>query len=545
MSQKTAVVIGGGIAGLATAAILAKAGMKVTVLEARDRVGGRAYLWEKDGFKFDMGPSWYLMPDAFDQFFKLMGTTASAELDLKRLDPMYQTRNEGFDEKLMVRESLTENKKLFESIEPGAGAALQRYVDSAEDAYKLSIKHFLYTNFENAKSFVQPEVVARAARFIKHLLTPLSKFAASHVSDKRLQKILNFPAVFLGASPYDTPSMYHLMTHVDMNVGVFYPMGGFYTIIEAIERLAKAHGAEIHTNSKVTKIVTSASPNELDMIGEIPVETKGKPRVTGVMVGEVFYPADVVVGNADLHHIETQLLEPENQTLPEKWWQDKVPGPSALLLYLGVKGRIPQLNHHTLVYADDWTKNFDEVFHKADGKRQVPNPASLYICAPSVTDSSVAPEGFENLFVLVPVAADPSIGSGGINGSGDAAVEAAADRIIEQISQWCDIPDLAERIVVRRVMAPNDFVTELNAWSGTALGMAHTLRQSAFFRPKNQSKKVKGLYYAGHHSIPGIGLPMCLIGAELVYKRLIGDTSAGPTENEIKPLTAAEWKGLR
>jgi phytoene desaturase len=545
VSQKTAVVIGGGIAGLATAAILAKAGMKVTVLEARDRVGGRAYLWEKDGFKFDMGPSWYLMPDAFDQFFKLMGTTASAELDLKRLDPMYQTRNEGFDEKLMVRESLTENKKLFESIEPGAGAALQRYVDSAEDAYKLSIKHFLYTNFENAKSFVQPEVVARAARFIKHLLTPLSKFAASHVSDKRLQKILNFPAVFLGASPYDTPSMYHLMTHVDMNVGVFYPMGGFYTIIEAIERLAKAHGAEIHTNSKVTKIVTSASPNELDMIGEIPVETKGKPRVTGVMVGEVFYPADVVVGNADLHHIETQLLEPENQTLPEKWWQDKVPGPSALLLYLGVKGRIPQLNHHTLVYADDWTKNFDEVFHKADGKRQVPNPASLYICAPSVTDSSVAPEGFENLFVLVPVAADPSIGSGGINGSGDAAVEAAADRIIEQISQWCDIPDLAERIVVRRVMAPNDFVTELNAWSGTALGMAHTLRQSAFFRPKNQSKKVKGLYYAGHHSIPGIGLPMCLIGAELVYKRLIGDTSAGPTENEIKPLTAAEWKGLR
>jgi phytoene desaturase len=533
VSQKTAVVIGGGIAGLATAGILAKAGMKVTVLEARERVGGRAYIWEKDGFKFDMGPSWYLMPDAFDQFFKLMGTSAEQELKLVQLDPAYQTRNEGFAEKLIIKKNLEDNKELFDSIEPGAGAKLQQYIDSAKDTYDLSIKHFLYTNFQNAKSFVQPEVLARLGKFLKHLVTPLDTFAAKHVKDARLRKILNFPAVFLGASPYDTPSMYHLMTHVDMNVGVFYPMGGFYTIIEAIERLAVKHGAVVHTNSRVTKIATQNG------------------KATGVYVGEVFYPADVVVGNADLHHIETSLLNPEDQSLPEKWWENKVPGPSAMLLFLGVQGRLPQLNHHTLLYSDDWAKNFEEVFRTPAEKKKsgansvVPNPASLYICAPSITDPSVAPEGHENLFVLVPIAADPTLGKGGENGAGDKKFEEAADRIIEQISEWCEIPDLAERIVVRRTMGPQDFVNELNAWSGTALGMAHTLMQSAFFRPNNKSKKVEGLYFAGHHSIPGIGLPMCLIAAELIYKRFVNDRSAGPLTSEIMPVGKNGWKGLK
>jgi phytoene desaturase len=321
--------------------------------------------------------------------------------------------------------------------------------------------------------------------------------------------------------------MYHLMTHIDMNVGVFYPQGGLYKIIEAIEAIAKKHGVQIHTNSPVSKI-----------------EVNADGHVKGVRVGDALYEADVVVANADLHFVETKLLEPKYQTLPQKYWDKKVPGPSALLMYLGVKGRVDNLDHHTLLYADDWSTNFAQVFKKADGKSKVANPASLYICAPSKTDPSVAPEGYENLFVLVPAAADPSIGRGGIDRAGDPAFEAEADRVIEQIAKWCDIPDLAERIVVRRTMGPANFVEELNAWSGTALGMAHTLRQSAFFRPKNQSKKVKGLYYAGHHSIPGIGLPMCLIGAELVYKLMIDDKSSGPTEKEIAPIGEGGWKGL-
>ena len=528
--MKKAVIIGGGIGGLATAGLLAKAGMQVTLLEGRERVGGRAYLWEHQGFKFDMGPSWYLMPDAFEQWFRLMGTSAEQELKLVRLDPAYQTRNEDRGDLLRIRADLAENKRLFDEIEPGSGDRLQAYLDSAEDAYDLSVKRFLYTNFRDARAFASPDVMKRSTRFLKHLLTPLHTFVSQHVSDDRLQKILDFPAVFLGASPYKTPSMYHLMTHVDMNQGVFYPMGGFYTIIEAIERLAKAAGVDIRTNSPVTKI-------EVDESG----------TATGVRVGEAFFEADVVIGNADLHHIETKLLDPKHQTLPESWWRKRSPAPSAILLYLGVRGELPDLDHHTLLYTKDWGKNFAKVFRKPGdrSKPEYPSPASMYISVISKTDKSTAPAGYENVFVLVPIAPDVRLGKGGIDRAGDAEFEAAADRVIDQIADWCDIPDLAERIVVRRTMGPGNFADELNAWSGTALGMAHTLRQSAFFRPKNRSKKVSNLFYVGHNTIPGIGLPMCLIGAELVLKNLKDDRSVGPMKDAVTALPDKAWKGLK
>jgi 1-hydroxy-2-isopentenylcarotenoid 3,4-desaturase len=526
LTQKTAIVIGGGISGLASAALLAKAGMRVELFESRDSLGGRAHIWQKDGFQFDMGPSWYLMPDAFDQFFSLMGTSAERELNLVRLNPAYQTRNEGDPRVLLVEDDLNQIKGLFDSLEPGSGAQLQRYLDSAEDAYRLSMKHFLYTNFRDARSFVHPEVLKRAIRFIGHLVTPLYKFSSRYVKDERLRKVLNFPAVFLGASPYQTPSMYHLMTHVDMNVGVYYPMGGLHTVITAIERIARANGVTVHLNAPVTKILTEGG------------------KAVGVRVGTADHHADVVVATADLHHVETRLLAPEEQTYPERWWKDRVPGPSALLMYLGVRGKLDHLNHHTLLYTKDWGANFDKVFRKADGHSEVPSPASLYMCVPSRTDATVAPEGHENIFVLVPVAADPALGAGGVDGAGDPALEAAADRIIDQIADWAEIPDLRERIVVRRTLGPTDFVNEYGAWSGTALGMAHTLMQSAFFRPANRSKKVANLFYAGQNTIPGIGLPMCLIGAELVYKHLIDDRSSGPTPGELEPVAAGGWKGL-
>ncbi|PPF89766.1 hypothetical protein C5B96_00585 [Subtercola sp. Z020] len=249
--------------------------------------------------------------------------------------------------------------------------------------------------------------------------------------------------------------------------------------------------------------------------------------------------ADIVVAATDLRHVETTMLLPELQTYPESYWAKKTAGPSAVLIYLGVDGEIPELAHHTLFFTKTWKDDFEKIFGKGGvvaglaksvgigkpAKTSVPSPASIYVCRPSATDAGVAPEGSENLFVLVPIPADPTIGAGGEDGTGDPQVEAIADAAIAQIAEWAGVPDLASRITVRRTIGPADFANDLNTWNGTALGPAHTLGQSAFFRAGNVSKKVAGLYYAGGSTIPGIGLPMCLISAELVIKRLHGDIS--------------------
>lgn len=513
------VIIGGGIAGLASAGLLAKEGHEVTLLEARDQVGGRAGNWERDGFRFDTGPSWYLMPEVFDHFYRLLGTTADEQLQLVTLDPGYRVYFEGEDAPLEVSAELEENIALFESIEPGAGARLEKYLVSAQTTYELAKKRFLYTTYADFRPLFRADVLSRTATFLRLLLQPLSSFVSGKFKDRRLQQLLGYPAVFLGSSPYLTPSMYHLMSHLDLADGVLYPMGGFTRVIESIADLARQQGATIILNADVTRIVVTDG------------KATGVEYIDGSGAAQVL-DADIVVSAADLHHTETQLLKPEEQTYPASYWETKTPGPSALLLYLGVEGALPQLQHHTLLFTREWENGFEAIF--GDNPR-VPEPASLYICKPSGVDPDVAPEGYENLFVLVPIPADPTIGRGDTDGDGDTALEAVADRVITQISEWAGIPDLAERITLRRTVGPGNFAEELNAWRGTALGPAHTLKQSAFFRAGNVSKKVDGLYYVGGSTIPGIGLPMCLISAEILVKRLRGDTSTEPLPEPLVP----------
>ena len=517
--MSTVVIIGGGIAGLATAALLAREGHTVTLLEGRPEVGGRAGSWEQDGFRYDTGPSWYLMPEVFDHFYKLLGTSADEQLALVTLDPGYRVYFEGEDEPLDISAEREENLELFERIEPGGRAKLEKYLASALETYELAKKRFLYTTFVDFRPLMTRDVLSRAGKFARLLVQPLSSFISGSFKDRRLQKVLGYPAVFLGSSPYLTPSMYHLMSHLDLADGVLYPMGGFTRVIESIADLARAEGVTIITRAEVKKIIVEdgrASAVEY-------VDGNGNIQ---------FMDAELVISAADLHHTETQLLDEQHRTYPQKYWDKSLAGPSALLLYLGVEGELPQLEHHTLLFTNKWEEGFAAIFGE---NSSVPSPASLYICKPSGIDPDVAPEGYENLFVLVPIPADPTIGRGDVDGDGDTRVEVLADTVIQQIADWTGIPDLASRITVRRTYGPGNFEDELHTWRGTALGPAHTLKQSAFFRAGNKSKKVEGLYFVGGSTIPGIGLPMCLISAELIVKRLRGDTSTGPMAEPLEP----------
>lgn len=527
-SRPSAVIIGGGISGLATAALLARDGHEVDLIEAREELGGRAGSWERDGFRFDTGPSWYLMPEVFDHFLRLLGTSSAEELDLRPLDPAYRVLCEGYEEPLDLSASAARNADLFERIEPGAGLGLARYLDSAASTYDMALERFLYTSFASPRSLLHPAVLARGPQLLRLLAEPLDRFVARRFRDPRLRQVLGYPAVFLGSSPDRTPSMYHLMSALDLTGGVQYPQGGFTELVDVIARLAVRHGARLHTGTRATRVLTEDHRGGRQRGAHLGGGPGRRAAARGVEIrtadGEVReLRADVVVATADLHHVETELLPRRLQTYPASWWSRRTPGPGAVLVLLGVRGALPELAHHTLLFTRDWDENFGAL---REGR--VPSPASSYVCRPSATDPSVAPPGHENLFVLVPVPADASLGRGGVDGSGDPAIEEIAEEAIARLAAEAGIPDLAERIVVRRTIGPGEFAEDLGAWSGSMLGPAHTLRQSAFFRARNASRRVEGLLYAGSSTLPGIGLPMCLISAELVAKRMRGDRSSSP-----------------
>lgn len=495
--NKKVVIIGAGIGGLGTAGLFAKKGFDVTVLEKNEHAGGRANIFEAEGFRFDMGPSWYLAPDLFEHYFELLGERVEDHLDLVRLSPSYRIFFQGDPETLEIHSDIEKDGRTFDAIEPGSSEKLKKYLAQSEYQYEVATQHFMYKNYDTVFDFFNKRVMTEGQKL--SVFSKMHNFVTRFFKTRKLQQVMEYTMVFLGTSPYEAPAIYNLMSHMDFNQGVFYPQGGFYELIKALVRVAEKNGANVRTNAAVAEIMVS----------------NGKASGVRLENGEVV-EADIVISNADYQFTETRLLPESSQTYKKKYWDKKVLAPSAFILYLGVKEKMPQLIHHNLLFSDDWRKNFDEIYKDP----KLPNEPSLYVCAPSVTDPNVAPEGKENLFVLVPIASGLEIT--------EERKQEYADHVLERMEREMGLEGLREKIEYMRIYTVGDFLKDYNSFKGTALGLAHTIWQTAIFRPNNRSKKVGNLFYVGAGTNPGIGTQICLISAELVYKRVHGIKTAEP-----------------
>lgn len=499
MEVKSVIIIGGGIGGLALACMLGKAGYQVTIVEKNEMTGGRARVFTDKGFTFDMGPSWYMMPDVFEHFFELLGEDMNKYYTLQRLSPSYQITLKSDGKSYKFYSDMQKNKDLFESIEPGAGQVLEDFLLKGKEQYELSKAEFMYKNYNSFRDFMTLRVMRQGAKL--PLFKKQKQIIEKLFKSELLRKALQYQTVLLGTAPGDTPGIYTLMNYVDLVLGEWYPTGGIRSIPKALESIAKKYGAKILLNAPVKTIVV-----ENDIAQEVLLES-----------GEVL-KADIVVSNADVEHTDRKLLPKEYQTKSDKYWESRVLAPSAFILYLGVKGKLPQMEHHNLLFTKNWEHGFSQIFKKPEW----PDDPSMYICVPSKTDVSIAPQGDENLFVLVPIAS-------GLDYTETFAKE-YGDKILDEISHYYNIPDLKERIIVQHSYSVKDFIADYNAFKGTALGLAHTLGQTAIFRPNNIHKKIKNMYYVGAGTNPGIGMPICLISAELAYKRIENITHPFPLE---------------
>lgn len=491
-------VIGAGFAGMAAATTLASHGHDVTVYEKHNQAGGRARIFREKGFAFDMGPSWYWMPDVFEEYFKRFGADINAHLNLVRLDPSYRVF---FDKnEVDVPADFNDLCNWFESKEAGAAQKLREFMDESGEKYQIGMSKFVHKPSHSITEFAEWQTLKDATRL--HLFTPFSKYIRKYFSDPQLLQLLEFPILFLGAKPEKTPALYSLMNYADVKLGTWYPMGGMHEIVIAMQKLAESKGVHFEFNAAVQNF------------------TFDNANITSVNTEKGNFDCDFVVGAADYHHMDQTLLPEKFSSYSKNYWDRRTMSPSSLLFYLGVEGRVDNLLHHNLFFDEPFGPHADDIYDTP----QWPEKPLFYVCCPSKTDPSVAPENCENIFLLMPVAP-------GISENPDTRehyFNIMMDRLEARTGN-----QIRNRIVFKRSYAHKEFIDDYSAFKGNAYGLANTLNQTAFLKPKMKSKKVNNLFFAGQLTTPGPGVPPSLISGQvaadevnkLAHKTVLAHTS--------------------
>ncbi len=482
------IIIGSGFSGLSSAAYLSAAGHEVHIYEKNSQPGGRARQLKTDnGYTFDMGPSWYWMPGVFESFFKDFGYSVSDFYSLKLLDPSFEiVFAEG--NIFSIPANFEKLCDLFESVESGSSERLKMFLSEAEYKYKTGIENLVYKPGNSIYEFADLDLIKGAFRL--QVFSPFSRHVRKFFSDPKLIALMEFPVLFLGAMPQDTPALYSLMNYAGLKLGTWYPEGGFRKVIEAMSEVAVRNGTVIHLNSAVEKIeVENALASKVIVNGEV-------------------IECDAVIASADYHHVESTLLPEKFRNYDEKYWEKKTFAPSCLIFFLGIKKKINGLQHHTLFFDEDLEKHSVEIYKEP----RWPEKPLFYVCCPSRSDDSVAPEGHENLFLLMPVAP-------GLTDTEEVRENYFIEMIIRLEKHAGE--NIKDHIDFKKSYCVNDFVEDYNSYKGNAYGLANTLMQTAVLKPKMRNKKIKNLFYTGQLTVPGPGVPPSIISGKIASEQLL------------------------